>query len=614
MQHATDVLLEENQLKLHKRVDKLFLLILYLQWAAAILCALIVSPRAWEGSESRVHIHLWVALALGAIINSAPTVFVLVRPGAELTRHVVAFAQMCWSALLIHLSGGRVETHFHVFGSLAFLAFYRDWRIFITATVVVATDHIVRSFYWPESVYGVNYRLVYGSLSAASWRWLEHAAWVVFCDVFLIYSCLKGVEELREICRRQTELQDVNRNIENLVQLRTSQLDTAREQLYQAQKLESVGRLASGIAHDFNNLLGSILGYTSMLQDEFQGNERVSKQLGIIRRSTERGAELTQHILGFARKGQYLKKVFNPHATIVECCDVLGRTIEKTIVVTTDSAQDLWPIEGDPGQILQALMNLGVNARDAMPEGGELRFTARNLLADDMICAVHQQLKPGKYVQITVSDTGTGIAPELRSKVFDPFFTTKPAGKGTGLGLAMVYGIMANHGGVVELESEVGKGTSFLLHFPASDARVHPNIASRPSVVPLLTRNSVLSGRVILVAEDEAPMRDLAEAILVKQGARVLMAVDGAQAIELYSARRAEIDLVILDLIMPKLHGTSVFHELRKLEPNVKILLCSGYSESSEVIKIMGEREVSFIQKPFVAGLLVEKVRALLVG
>jgi len=199
IEQRADFLLQESQQKLYRRTDRMFGGLMLFQWVASVVAALVISPRAWEGTSSHIHIHVWSALLLGGAITLFPACLAFLRPGKASTRYIIAGSQMLMSGLLIHLSGGRIETHFHVFGSLAFLAFYRDWRVFIPATLVVAADHFVRGVYWPQSVFGV--------LTTSHWRWVEHAAWVVFENVFLIQSCLQGVAEMRDSNRKQAELE-----------------------------------------------------------------------------------------------------------------------------------------------------------------------------------------------------------------------------------------------------------------------------------------------------------------------------------------------------------------------------------------------------------------------
>ncbi len=265
------VLFEEHRLQINKNTDRLFAWLMIFQWIAGIAAAIWISPRTWSGQFSQVHLHVYAAVFLGGAITFLPAILGFVRSGETSTRYVIAVSQMLMSALLIHLSGGRIETHFHVFGSLAFLAFYRDWKVLIPATLIVAFDHWLRGAYWPQSVYG--------TLVVSYWRWLEHAGWVVFEDVFLIMSCLQGVKEMHSIAQRTAELEMTNQVIEAKVQERTQELITAKESLedeiegrkklegmvIQSEKMAAVGQLAAGIAHEINNPVGFIGNNLSVL-------------------------------------------------------------------------------------------------------------------------------------------------------------------------------------------------------------------------------------------------------------------------------------------------------------------------------------------------------------
>jgi len=226
LEARTEELFNAHRAEVFRRCDRLFAGLMIAQWIAGIVAAVTISPRTWEGAISQTHVHVWAALILGGAIASLPVLLAFFQPGRKSTRHVIAAGQMLFSALLIHLTGGRIETHFHVFGSLAFLAFYRDWRVLITASAIVALDHFVRGIYFPQSVFGV--------LSSSSWRWLEHAGWVVFIDMFLTVSCLRGVREMRSIAARRAELEETNRGIEQKVQDRTAELRESQQHLQKA--------------------------------------------------------------------------------------------------------------------------------------------------------------------------------------------------------------------------------------------------------------------------------------------------------------------------------------------------------------------------------------------
>jgi signal transduction histidine kinase/CheY-like chemotaxis protein len=385
----------------------------------------------------------------------------------------------------------------------------------------------------------------------------------------------------------------------------TQSLDKTQRQLLQSQKMESIGTLAGGIAHDFNNLLAGILAYAGILKKRLSSDPASVRELDIIEQSAERGAELTRQILGFARKGGYEKVKFDVNKTILECRNLLYRTLEKTVTIKADLGKDVSPIIGDPGQVLQTLMNLGVNARDAMPMGGDLMFESQNIEADEHFCKAHGKLKPGSYVRVSVSDTGSGIPKDAQERIFDPFFTTKEVGKGTGLGLSMVYGIMENHGGLVSVYSEIGHGSQFHLYFPAAVTAQLPKpepsarSADRPASAPRL------QGAMILVVDDEALMRNVAKDILESEGASLFLAANGEEALDFLQTNHSIVNLVVMDVIMPKMDGIKTTRELKKLNPELPVILSSGYAESNSVIQLRQELKVGFIQKPYKAEALV---------
>lgn len=256
------------------------------------------------------------------------------------------------------------------------------------------------------------------------------------------------------------------------------ELRDTREKLFQSQKLEVIGQLAGGVAHDFNNMLGGILGYTSLLKDKYADDQKTMRQLSIIQQSAERGASLTRNLLGFARKGNYESVIISLNETVEEARAMLVHSLDKNIAVVIDVQKDLWQIKGDSTQLFQVILNLGVNARDAMPCGGTLTIQTRNLWVDKSLCHNIAGLAEGKHVLVTVTDTGTGIPEDIRKRIFEPFYTTKGEGKGTGLGLSMIDGIIANHHGLIRLHSEEGKGTSFFIYLPAIENPLSQNITT----------------------------------------------------------------------------------------------------------------------------------------
>jgi two-component system cell cycle sensor histidine kinase/response regulator CckA len=373
-------------------------------------------------------------------------------------------------------------------------------------------------------------------------------------------------------------------------------------QFLQAQKMEAIGTLAGGIAHDFNNLLMVIQGNASlMLLNVDPSHPHYEMLLGIVKQ-VQSGSKLTNQLLGYARKGRYEVKPFQLNQLVEETSKAFGRT-RREITVHRELADDLFPIEGDLGQIEQILMNLFVNAADAMPEGGNIFLRTINIPHEDMKGKLYNP-KPGDYVLLTVTDTGIGMDPKTAERIFEPFFTTKELGRGTGLGLASVYGIVKGHGGYVDVESEKGRGTTFKIYLPASKREVYKTIEPPGHI-------SKGTGTILLV-DDEEMVLEVGEKLLKAMGYHVLTAREGREAIEVYKKHRETVDLVLLDIIMPNMKGGEVFDCLKEINPDIKVLLSSGYSIDGEASKILERGGKGFIQKPFDMERLSETIRAIL--
>ena len=363
-------------------------------------------------------------------------------------------------------------------------------------------------------------------------------------------------------------------------------------QFLRAQRLESLGSLASGIAHDLNNVLAPILMAMPLLRGSVQ-NELGQKLLATIEASARRGADIVKQVLTFARGVQGERVPLQFRHILNDMAEIAGETFPKNIRLETDVAADLWIILGDATQLHQALMNLCVNARDAMPEGGRLTITAGNITLDESFAQMTPGAAPGPYVRLRVADTGTGIAPEHLDKIFEPFFTTKAAGQGTGLGLSTVLGIARSHGGFVCVKSEVGIGTCFELYLPATPT-AHDSAELAEGVN--LPR---AEGELVLLVDDEKAVRDVMRRVLEAHGYRVLTAVEGADAVGLYVQHRAEIAVVVTDMMMPGMDGPSLVRVLRHLEPAVRIVGISGVGERSSIKNLDALALAAFINKPF---------------
>ncbi len=376
-------------------------------------------------------------------------------------------------------------------------------------------------------------------------------------------------------------------------------------QFLRAQRLESIGSLASGIAHDLNNILAPMLMSVNLLQEVITDGPN-AKLLDTLRFSAQRGAEMVKQILSFTRGQEGLRGAVNLKQLVNEVAKIARETFPKTIQVHTSSRKEPWPIEADSTQIHQVLMNLCVNARDAMPNGGRLRLEVENLLLDEDYASTHPEGRPGPYVVVTVGDTGTGIAHEILDKIFDPFFSTKGLEQGTGLGLSTVLGIVKGHLGFIHTYSEVGKGTRFKIYLPAAADADAPRAVERPTEPPLG------HGERVLLVDDEQAVLEITRAILIKYGYEVFSAGDGAEALTLFAQHQHEIDIVLTDFMMPFLDGPATIRALQNIDPGVRIITASGLQENEAVSQQF--RHVTFLSKPFTPEKLLTTIAAALKG
>lgn len=374
-------------------------------------------------------------------------------------------------------------------------------------------------------------------------------------------------------------------------------------QLLHAQKMEAIGTLAGGIAHDFNNLLQAIQGYTELILQKKAETDPEYRQLKEIFRSTRRGSELTRQLLTFSRRIDSKPRLMDLNQQLEQFTKLLERTIPKMIDIELKLFDDLMPVSADPAQLEQILINLAVNARDAMPEGGTITIETENVVLDNQFCLAHMGSKPGSYVCLSVSDTGQGMESTALAHVFEPFFTTKSIGKGTGLGLAMVYGIVKSHNGYITCESEPGVGSAFRIYLPVvSRAEAPIEVAGARGDF------GTVSGTILLV-DDELHLRDLGQKILSDFGCSVYTAEDGAGAVNVYRRRWESIDLVILDMEMPNMNGIECLGEIKKINPDVKVALAA---DSSPDISVGEPEEIGaayFIDKPYEITQLLNAVR-----
>jgi len=399
-------------------------------------------------------------------------------------------------------------------------------------------------------------------------------------------------------------------------------IDTARElhqaQVVQSERLELLGQLAGGVAHDFNNLLGAILNYAAFVSEELTTTTACSpecakrftgaqRDIGQIQRAALRATDLTHHLLAFARREVIRPQVLNLNHTVSGVQEMLHRTLGEDAELTVGLSDDLWPILADPGQIEQVLVNLAINARDAMPDGGSLRIDTANVVVDADSVAGGSPAKPGRYVRLRVSDSGSGMSADVVSHAFEPFFTTKGEGAGTGLGLATVYGIVTEAEATIAIQSDLGIGTTFTIMLPVTEeAQV-----SLPEPSPY---QRTPKGETVLVVEDEESLREVTERILTRNGYHVLTAANGTEAITLVTGYEGEIHLLLTDVVMPKMLGREVAARIRALHPGIEVLFMSGYAQPILTSQARLAPGVVLLDKPFSEADLLAKAGQVLNG
>jgi two-component system sensor histidine kinase/response regulator len=467
-----DALFEEYQRAIYRRTDRMFGHLMWIQWLAGIAFALVVAPRTWAGSQSQVHAHVWAAVLLGGAICLPSALLAWFRPGDRWTRYVIATAQMLMSALLIHLTGGRIETHFHVFGSLAFLAFYRDWRVLVPATIVVALDHMLRGLFWPESVYGV--------LVASKWRWVEHAAWVVFEDIILVMSCLRGTRELREIANNTAALEHVNKEqarraieqAELVTRLRLSQ-----QQVEAATRAQS--EFVANMSHELRTPLNAITLYSEMLQEnaDADGRQTDAADLGKIQSASKHLLGLINGILDLSKveagKMDLHLETFSVKDMVNELISTITAVVRQNgnaLSVTVDASVP--DMHADLLKTKQILFNLLSNAAKFTKDGSvSLQVAGREV--QGVTC-----------VEFVVADSGIGMSDSMQARLFRPFAqgdssVSRKYG-GTGLGLFLVHRFCQLMGGDISVVSAEGHGACFTVRLPVQ-VRPQPGQPGQPA-------------------------------------------------------------------------------------------------------------------------------------
>ena len=376
-------------------------------------------------------------------------------------------------------------------------------------------------------------------------------------------------------------------------------------QLRQAQKMEAIGQLAAGVAHDFNNLLSVISGHSELLAMLSPSDGRWRDSIAEIRRATELGSAAIRQLLAFSCQQILEPKVLDLNTVVAEAEKMLRRLIGEDVHLVTLLQPRISPVRADLGQLNQVILNLAVNARDAMPQGGSLTLETHEVDLDEADAKAHSDLRPGRYVLLTVTDTGWGMAPDVRARIFEPFFTNKTEGQGTGLGLSVVFSIVQQSGGHIDVESRPGVGTKFKIYLPAVREPVEGSAQS--------ARSSPVGGsETVLLVEDEEPVRNITSLLLEALGYRVLEAENGQEALRLFEARRAKIDLLMTDVVMPDLSGREVAEALQAKDPDLRVLFQSGYTDDTVVRRGILHAEVAFLKKPFTLDVLARKIREVL--
>jgi len=382
------------------------------------------------------------------------------------------------------------------------------------------------------------------------------------------------------------------------------------EKAAQGQKLQAVGELAGGIAHDFNNLLTAIIGFSDLLLRRFRASDPAFKDLMNIKNNATRAAELVKQILAYSRRQTLRPAILRLTDVIEEFQATMGRTLGEKVKARVQHGRDLWFVKADEGQLFQVIMNLAVNARDAMPDGGEITISTANVSERESLLLKDRGVERGEYVTVEVRDTGTGIKPEILEKIFDPFFSTKEVGKGTGLGLSTVYGIVKQTGGTILVDSEIGKGSSFRIFLPRYvETELDLKALETRSEAPEQTVD--LTGKAtVLLVEDEDAVRSFASRALATRGYTVLEAASGVEALEIMDRHEGQVDLVVSDVVMPEMDGPTLLRHLRQRNPDIRIVFMSGYAEEAFRKNLAADENFIFLPKPFTLKKLAETVKA----
>jgi signal transduction histidine kinase/AmiR/NasT family two-component response regulator len=596
----------------HRLVERIFAWLMIVQWLAGIAAALIISPRTWAGMTSQPHIHVWAAVLLGGAIAALPVWLVMVYPGRPLTRHVIAVSQMLTSALLIHLTGGRIETHFHIFGSLAFLAFFRDWKVLGTATVVVAADHWLRGVYYPQSVYGI--------LAASPWRFLEHAGWVVFEDIVLVLWCRNGVSELRQIATQRAELEAINDDTERRIEERTAELSAAQRLAEQANRAKS--EFLANMSHEIRTPMTAIMGYADLLLDDGDVGRAPLRRIEAIRTIQRNG----EHLLTIINDVLDLSRIEADRFELdcVETSPVQVVEDVLSLMRVSSSAKGLAlnaryensipeAIQSDPQRMRQILLNLVGNA---------VKFTEAGSV--DIAVRLDESDPQTPRLCIAVHDTGIGLTAQQAANLFQPFAqgdssVTRRFG-GTGLGLNLSRRLARMLGGDIKLKSTPGEGSTFTVTVatgriegiarirPNADSASHLTCVDRSSIAQIAgAESSSLSGVRVLLVEDGVDNQRLLTFMLKRAGAAVTIADNGRRAIEnLTIDATAEgplkdpppVDVMLMDMQMPVMDGYTAARALRAMGFDRPIIAITAHAMKGDREKCIAAGCSDYTTKP----------------